>query len=53
MGSYLKKNYHTILIIKYSKQKNSTLTNSLGFHIVPLKKKTENNKNLNTKLKKF
>ena len=29
---------HTILIIKYSKQKNSTLTNSLGFHIVPLKK---------------
>ena len=45
---------HTILIIKYSKQtKNSTLTNLLGFHIVPLRKKTENNKNLNTQLKKF
>ena len=30
---------HTILIIKYRKKKNSTLTNLLGFHIVPLKKK--------------
>ena len=44
---------HTILIIKYRKKKKFNIDKLTWFPHCPTEKKTENNKNLNTQLKKF